>query len=84
MITRNEKTEDLGYSEFILRENVLSDDTLLLANEGKTFKGGYVAIIHYYTFQNAWMDKKNKIAFKTMESLDRYLSKNYPDFEFYA
>lgn len=82
MNTTNENSLDIGYSEFILNENVLSDDVLFLADEGKTFKGGYIAIVHYHTFQNAWTDKKNKIAFKTSGSLARYLSKNYPEFEY--
>lgn len=30
---------------FILQENVLTDNILLLADEGKIFKGGYVAIV---------------------------------------
>ena len=29
----------------ILQENVLTDNLLLLAEEGKIFKGGYIAII---------------------------------------
>ena len=69
--------------EFILRENVLTDNVLLLADEGKVFKGGYIAIIKEYTFQNAWSDKLGVKRFRNEERLNNYLNKNYPDFERY-
>ena len=67
---------------YILRENVLSDDVLLLADEGKIFKGGYFAIVEYYTYQNAWSDKKHIAKFRSQKRLDEFISKNYKDFEF--
>jgi hypothetical protein len=69
--------------EFILRENVLTDNVLLLADEGKVFKGGYIAIIKEYTFQNAWSDKLGVKRFRNEDRLNKYLNKNYPDFEMY-
>jgi hypothetical protein len=69
--------------EFILRENVLTDNVLLLADEGKVFKGGYIAIIKEYTFQNSWSDKLGVQRFRKEDSLSNYLKKNYPDFEIY-
>jgi hypothetical protein len=69
--------------EFILRENVLTDNVLLLANEGKVFKGGYIAIIKEYTYQNSWSDKLGVKRFRNEERLNNYLNKNYPDFERY-
>jgi hypothetical protein len=69
--------------EFILRENVLTDNVLLLADEGKVFKGGYIAIIKEYTYQNSWSDKLGVKRFRNEERLNNYLNKNYPDFERY-
>ena len=69
--------------EFILRENVLTDNVLLLAEEGKVFKGGYIAIIEEYTYQNSWSDKLGVKRFRNEERLNNYLKKNYPDFEMY-
>lgn len=69
--------------EFILRENVLTDDTLLLADEGKVFKGGYIAIIKAYTYQNSWSDKLGVKRFRNEDRLNNYLEKNYPQFEMY-
>lgn len=69
--------------EFILRENVLTDNVLLLADEGKVFKGGYIAIIKEYTYQNSWSDKLGVKRFRNNERLNNYLNKNYPDFEMY-
>jgi len=69
--------------EFILRENVLTDNVLVLAEEGKVFKGGYIAIIKEYTYQNSWSDKLGVKRFRNEERLNNYLNKNYPDFERY-
>lgn len=67
---------------YILQENVLSDNTLLLASEGKVFKGGYIAIIKEYTYKNPWSDKEIVKRFTKRETLDSYLSKNYPEINF--
>ncbi len=69
--------------EFILQENVLTDNVLILAEEGKVFKGGYIAIIKEYTYQNSWSDKLGVKKFRSEERLNNYLNKNYPQFEMY-
>lgn len=66
---------------YLLRENVLSDNTLLLADEGKIFKGGYKAIIKENSFQNAWTDKEKVTKFRKLEPLKKYLLKHYKDIE---
>ena len=67
---------------FILRENGLSDNILLLADKGKVFKGNYIAIIKEYEFANEWCDreKPNK-KFRSMDRLLNYLDKHYKDFD---
>ena len=68
---------------FILRENTLSDNTLLLASHGKVFKGGYIAIIKEYTYLNPWCDKEAVKRFTKLETLETYLNKYYPETEIY-
>ena len=67
---------------FILKENTLTDNILLLADEGKIFKGGYIAIIKEYEFSNSWSDreKPNK-KFRSVNSLKKYIQKNYKNFD---
>ena len=69
-------------TQFILRENVLTDNILLLSDEGKVFKGNYIAIIKEYAFANAWNDYElpNK-KFRSKDSLLRYIKRNYKDFD---
>lgn len=66
----------------ILQENVLTDNLLLLADEGKIFKGGYIAIIREYEFSNSWSDreKPNK-KFRSVNSLRKYVKKHYKNFD---
>lgn len=66
----------------ILQENVLTDNLLLLAEEGKIFKGGYIAIIREYEFSNSWSDreKPNK-KFRSVNSLRKYVKKHYKNFD---
>ncbi len=64
----------------LLKENVLTDDLLHLAENGKVFKGGYFAFIEYYTFLNAWSDKKHIIRFRKEKSLAKYLKTNYNEY----
>jgi hypothetical protein len=64
----------------ILKENVLSNNTLVLSSENKVFKGGYVAIINEYVYQNAWSDRVTVKRFRNQTRLEKYLSKNYPEF----
>ena len=68
---------------FILKEGVLNDDILMLADDGKIFKGGFIAIIEYFTFANEWNNDKRFKKFRTQKSLDNFLKKNYKDFDYY-
>ena len=72
---------------YILQENCLSDNLLLIADKGKIFKGGYIAIIKEYTYQNEWSDKENIKKFRSFDRLTKYIDKNYKEFsqeiEFY-
>ena len=60
-----------------LRENVLTEDVLHTVEEGKIFKGGYVAIIEYYTYANHWSDRKNIKRFRTIENANKFIEKYY-------
>ena len=64
---------------YILQENVLTDNILLLPEEGKTFKGNYIAIIKEYEFANSWSDKEKVKRFRNKERLFKYLDKKYPE-----
>ena len=66
---------------FILQENVLTDNILLLADEGKIFKGGYVAIVQEFEFKNEWSDKEKIKKFRSVNSLIKYIQKNYKNFD---
>lgn len=68
---------------YILRENVVSDNVLLLANENELFKGHYIAILKEYTYATPWTDKETIKRFKKRETLFRYLNKYYPEIEIY-
>lgn len=65
--------------EFILRENVLTDDILILPSEGKIFKGGYIAYIKEYKYLNAWCDSEEIKRFKSEDRLSSYLEKHYKE-----
>ena len=64
--------------EFILRENVLTVNTLVLPNKGKIFKGGYIGIVKEYTYSSPWSDKESIKKFRSKERLESYLKTNYP------
>lgn len=66
-------------TEFILRENVLSDNILILPSEGKIFKGNYIAIIKEYKYLNAWSDYLEVKRFRSKDRLISYLDKNYKE-----
>jgi hypothetical protein len=68
--------------QFILKENVLTDDVLLLADEGKVFKGNFIARVKEHTYENAWSDKMNVRSFRSKDALFKYINKRYPHFEF--
>ena len=66
---------------FILQENVLTDNILILADEGKVFKGGYVAIVQEFEFKNEWSDKEKIKKFRSVNALRKYIQKKYKNFE---
>lgn len=68
--------------EIFLQENVLSDNILSVADKGKIFKGGYIAIIKEYVYQNAWQDREIIKMFRKKERLVSYLGKVYPQVDF--
>ena len=68
--------------EFILREGVLNDNYLQVAEHGKRFKDGYIAIIVEYQYQNAWCNKSTIKKFKSVDRLIAYLDKNYPEVDY--
>ena len=67
--------------EYIVRENVLTDNILKVAPKGKIFRGGYVAILREYTFQNSWSDKETVKRFRSLDTLQKYLDKHYTEEE---
>lgn len=67
--------------QFILKENVLTDNILFVADKGKVFKGNYVAIIKEYVFKNSWSDREVIKRFRSEEALTKYLNKKYPNYE---
>ena len=60
----------------IIKEGVLNDDTIYIAEENKFFKGKYKAIIEYYTFLNSWSNRRNIRRFKTLENAYKFIEKN--------
>lgn len=66
----------------IIKEGVLNDDMLYLADCGKVFKGGYIAQIEQYTYRNAWSNDLTVKKFRSEEALNKFLLKFYPDFNF--
>jgi hypothetical protein len=66
----------------ILKESVLNDDMLYLSDENKVFHGGYVAIVRQYFYGSAWHNNETIKRFKKRETLDKYLQKHYPQFQF--
>ena len=69
--------------KYILRENVVSDNVLLLANENEIFKGHYIAILKEYSYATPWTDRETIKRFKKRETLYKYLNKYYPEIEIY-
>jgi len=67
--------------EFVLRENVLTDNVLIIPQKGKIFKGRYIAIIKEYSFETSWSDKETVKRFKSVDRLTDYLIKHYPESE---
>jgi len=71
---------------YILKENVVSDNILMLCNENEIFKlshGRYIAILKEYSYLNTWNDKETIKRFKKRDTLYKYLNKFYPQIEIY-
>jgi len=64
--------------EFLLQQNVLTDNILNVAGKGRIFKGGYVGIIKEYVFETSWSDRLIVKRFRSKERLLVYLEKKYP------
>jgi hypothetical protein len=64
---------------YLLKENVLTDNVLLVADKGKVFKNGIKAIVKENTFLNEWQDKETVKNFRTEKSLMKYLRKQYDE-----
>ena len=67
--------------QHILSNNVLTDNVLLIADKGKTFKGGFKAIVKEYYFQSAWSDREVITKFRKLERMKKYIAKYYKEFE---
>jgi hypothetical protein len=65
--------------EFFLRENVLTDNILTVADKGKIFKGGFIAMVKEFEFLNSWQDKEIIKRFRSKDRLYSYLDKKYPE-----
>jgi len=68
--------------KFILTENVLTDNILMIAEKGEIFKGRYIAIIKEYQYQNSWLDKETIRRFRSVDKLNEYLDKNYSEVDY--
>jgi len=66
---------------FILKENVLTDNVLYLADKGKIFKGGFIALVKEFTFETSWTDKETVKRFRKEEQLKKYIGTKYPEFD---
>ena len=66
-------------NEFILKEGVLNDNVLLVPHKGYIFKGGYIARIKEYVYQNCWSNREIIKNFRSKERLFEYLDKKYPE-----
>ena len=75
----HKQTLEIMAKEFFLKENVLTDNILIVPNKGKIFKGGYIAIIKENRFKNAWADEETIKRFRSIERLIKYLDKQYPE-----
>jgi len=59
----------------IIKEGTLNDDTLYIADENKVFKGGYEAILEYYTFANTQSNNKHIKRFRTVRNAYRFIDR---------
>lgn len=59
----------------LLKEGGLNDDLMHIAPEGYHFKGGYAAIVEYYTYANEWGNHKNIKRFRTLEAAEKFITR---------
>jgi hypothetical protein len=64
----------------LLKEGVLNDDVIMYPEEGKVFKGNYIAIVERYEYANEWSDTKVVKRFRDENQLEKYLNKFYPNY----
>jgi len=69
---------------YMLNEGTLNDNLIYIADDGKVFKGNYIAVIKEYSYLNSWQNKETLKRFRSEKSLENYLTKNYPEFNYYA
>lgn len=81
-LSLHKQTNKTMAQEFILKENVLTDNLLLIPEKNKIFKGGYIAIIKEYTFANEWGDMEHIKRFRNKQRLKKYLDKKYPEISY--
>jgi hypothetical protein len=67
---------------FVLRENTLTDNVLIIPQKGYIFKYGIIAQIKEYTYASAWSDKEKITNFKSKKQLVKYLDKFYSDVDY--
>jgi hypothetical protein len=65
----------------VIKEGVLNDDKLHIADTNKVFGGGFVAILEQFTYANEWSNKHSVRSFRKMDTLYKYLDKNYPGYD---
>lgn len=63
----------------LLSEGVLNDNVIHYPEDGKIFKGGYIAAIEEHVPVSEWSNRKQIKRFRSQNSLDKYLAKNYPN-----
>lgn len=59
----------------LLSQRPLNDNVIHIAPEGYRFKGGYVAIVEYYTYANSWGDNKHLKRFRSLEAAEKFIAK---------
>ena len=64
----------------LLCEGVLNDNVIHYPDEGKIFKGGYIAIVEEYIPVNDWSNRKQLKRFRSKERLQAYLGKHYSNY----
>lgn len=72
----------MEYGTYILRERVLTDDVIhVIEQDGMMFKGGYVAIVEYHTFQSPWSDNEHVRRFRSLEAAGKWVRRHYSEDE---